>query len=102
MFKTHMYLDLWWSMVHVVIEGYEKLGLSYPEVEPLLVSSERRKLSKYPSGTFHFTEQYLDPDKFVLYGDAGMEWMHQLYMKMGEPMLADLSLRRKASIPPSL
>lgn len=81
-------------MMHVVIEGYNKLGMTYEGVDKFLDAPERKQLRDYRHGTFHFTEQYFDPSKFGLYSHAGLEWMHNLYMAIGRPMLADLQSRK--------
>jgi len=98
--RARMYLDLWWSTLYVVVEGYEKLGLHYPQTEAVLDQKMLKKLAAYRHGTYHFTERYFDPDKFGLHTQEGMNWVSELYTAIGVPLLEDMKARRAARTRP--
>lgn len=74
-----IYLSLWQSTLYVVIEGWQKLGLSDPAIDMLLQSPNVEALKLHRHGTFHFHEQLKPPlYRELLQSPDAVEWVHRL------------------------
>ena len=95
-FRAQMCIDYWIAGIFVVVEGYEKLCLSDPEVAKLLASPFQSKLRSYRAGTYHFREKYFDYDiRSFLGSREASAWVESLDMALGCFLLREMSARRK-------
>lgn len=79
----YMFLEYWHSTLQVVVEAYEKNNLSDEKVEALLEMPMRDKLKKFRDSSFHFREDFHDPDALSLYTTQGaLEWIDSLQLAM--------------------
>ena len=52
----------WYGMLNTVVEGWEELGFSDPEIDELLIDEQMKKLLKrYRHGAFHYQADYIRP-----------------------------------------
>ena len=59
--KARMYLDLWWSTLYVVVEGYNKLGRNYPQTEAVLDPKDGVKAAELPARHVSLHRKILRP-----------------------------------------
>jgi len=58
------YMAAWYGLLYVVVEGWEALGLSDPEIDQLLSDERKALLRRYRNGVFHYQRDYFD-ERFV-------------------------------------
>lgn len=78
--ESIMYMSMWYGMMYVVVEGWEKLGLKDQAIESVLSNKKNKDLlQKYRHGVFHFHENYYD-SKFLNFYDerTTVEWIRNL------------------------
>jgi hypothetical protein len=96
-FHLEMYIDYWYAGIYAVMEGYEKLALTIPEVEALRENPLFTKLRDYRGGVYHFREKYFDDAIRELPADpASAKWLTDLDMALGRFLLDELRKRREA------
>jgi hypothetical protein len=96
-FHLEMFVDYWYAGIFAVMEGYEKLGLTVPEVETLCNDPLYQKLRDYRSGVYHFREKYFDDAIRELLADpTSGKWLTELDMALGRFLLDELRKRREA------
>ncbi len=61
--ESMMYMSLWYGLMYVLIECWEKLELSDPKIDKLLKSKNKQFLKDYRNATFHYNKKYND-DRF--------------------------------------
>jgi hypothetical protein len=95
-----MYMSLWYGGLYVVVEGWQKLGLSDPEIDPLLSSPNTAKLRIYRHGTFHYQKNYWSETflKFMRDGESTATWVRQLTKAFGRYFLVTMDERIEPSI----
>ena len=78
--RPFMWLALWLSLLYVVAEGYQELGLSDPAIDKMLASPHLDLLRRFRNGAFHYQRDYFDP-RFtdVFSSDAVRDWSVQLH-----------------------
>jgi hypothetical protein len=84
-----MFMSYWYAGLHVVIEGWNELGLKDDEVETLLDSPNVDLLRRYRNGVFHFQPVYYD-DRFVGLirdGEDVVTWVRSLNSAFGRVFL---------------
>ena len=84
-----MFMSYWYAGLHVVIEGWTRLGLRDAEVEALLASPNVDLLRRYRNGVFHFQSVYYD-ERFVGLirdGENVAEWVRNLNSAIGRVFL---------------
>jgi len=76
-------MSYWYASLHVVIEGWESLGLHDPVIDALLAHEGNFKslLKRYRNATFHFSPDLLDARvvKMIDLGENGVFWAHALH-----------------------
>lgn len=78
-----MFLEYWHSTLQVVVEAYEGNNLFDEAVEALLDMPIRRKLKRFRDSSFHFRENFHDPNAFSLFNTEGAhEWINGLQLAM--------------------
>lgn len=82
------YLSLWYSCLRVVIEGWQCLGLSDPDVEPCLISEKIELLNGFRNDTFHFKKDYFSSRTQKLLNDQGfVKWVRTCHDAIGDALL---------------
>ena len=79
--ETRLYMSYWYGGLYVVIEGWQELNLSDPEIDRLLSSRNVSLLRRYRNGTFHFQKLY-DDDRFmdlITKGENVVTWVQNLH-----------------------
>jgi hypothetical protein len=78
--KSGLFMQVWYGMLFVVVEGWEQSGLSDPEIEQLLANAEYvTKLRNFRNAVFHYQKQFLPVKQEGLFADrAIVEWIIQL------------------------
>lgn len=72
-FHLEMYVDYWYAEIFAVMEGYEKLSLTIPEVAALCENPLYTKLRDYRAGVYPFLEKYFDDAIRELLADPPQE-----------------------------
>ena len=90
--------EYWHSSLEIVLETYEKYGLNDENVDKLLDMPLRKDLKKLRNGSFHFREDYSDPNVFSFFKVEGsFQWITLLqdamlkYLEKEERKLVDRS-----------
>ena len=94
--ETRLYMELWYGLLYVVIEGWRDLKLRDPEVGPLLDSPHVDLLRRVRNGAFHFQRDYWDA-KFLDFvsTDGTVEWVRELNRQLGGFFLRHVRARAK-------
>lgn len=90
--EARLYMSYWYASLYVVIEGWEKLRLSDPIIDALLLSGNVALLKRYRDGTFHYHKDYNDK-KFIALIEKGenvVEWIRSLNLEFGRWFLSNL------------
>ena len=90
--EVAMYKSLWYGVLYVVIEGWQDLDLSDPEIDELLASPNTAKLKRYRNATFHFQRHYWDERflQFLREGEDTAAWARQLNRALGKYFLSTI------------
>jgi hypothetical protein len=93
--KSILYMSYWYGGLYVVIEGWQKLGLSDIRINELLKSPNVRLLKRYRHGVFHFQRNYHDKrfDEFMSQGVDEVAWVRTLNEQFGRYFLEQLKGR---------
>ena len=97
--ESTMYMSYWYGGLYVVVEGWNELKLSDPEIDRLLTSPNVDLLKKYRNGVFHFQKNYFD-NRFIGFmrdGHNVVEWVHRLSRAFGRYFLEWHQARRAQS-----
>ncbi len=94
------YMQILYSLIYVVVEGWQELGLKEEKVDQFL---ENRKfvsmLKSYRNKTFHFQKSYFQQAHKNFYDEDGTAmWAFDLHKCLGEALLD----RVKSQMPPEL
>ncbi len=94
--ESMMYMSLWYGLLYVVIEGWNKLKLSDNEIDLLLRSKNVKLLKNYRHGVFHYHENYND-QKFINFflEQTTVNWVRSLNKEFGRWFLETLSNNNK-------
>ena len=79
--KSGLFVQVWYGMLYVVVEGWEQSGLTDPEIDQLLTNSDDyvAKLRNFRNAVFHYQKQFLPVKQQGLFADRTMvEWITQL------------------------
>ena len=84
-FNLALYMSYWYASLYVVVEGWQLLKLTDPDVDALLVSPYVDVLKRYRNGVFHFQRAMWDTrfTDFIYEGDASAHWVRQLHVALG-------------------
>src|ERR1039458_5333345 len=73
------FMSYWYAALFVVIEGWNELHLSDPQIDELLESPNVDLLRRYRNGVLHFQREYSDPRFLDLITAQGVvPWVHEL------------------------
>ena len=80
------YVSYYFSGLHVVLEGWMRLGLSDPQIDKLRLSPHVDLIRRYRNGAFHFQRDYFDARfrDFVANYTALSKWADSLYEAFGD------------------
>lgn len=89
--KAGLTMTLWYGALYVVVEGWQELGMSDPEVDQLLQSPNTKLLRDVRNSVFHFQKHWLDKrlGKFVSTKDS-VPWVRQLTVAFRRTLLAEM------------
>jgi hypothetical protein len=84
--QVFAYMSYWYSGLYVVIEGWKRLSLTDPAVDPLLLSPTVELLRLFRNGSLHFQEAYFDKRfvGFMALGQESSKWAEQLSDRFSE------------------
>jgi hypothetical protein len=72
----------WFGSLYVVLEGWQMLHLSDPEIDKLLTSPHVNKLKRFRNGVFHFQRKYFDQRFLEMFqNDEGPRWASKLHQE---------------------
>lgn len=94
--EAELYMNFWYGELHVVIEGWQELGLSDPIVDGLLDSPNLELLKRYRNGVFHFQKDYFD-DRFIDFMTKGRDtasWVFDVNDAIGTYFLTRFAKER--------
>jgi len=79
-FESRMYMSYWYASLYIVIEGWQQLGASDPEIDGLLKSKNVNLLRRYRNGTFHYQKRYNDKRflDLIRNGHDTIHWVREL------------------------
>jgi hypothetical protein len=69
----------WLGSLYVVVEGWNELKLSDPDVDRLLTSPHVERLRRLRNGVFHFQPKYGDDRFLTMFKKNGLPWATQLH-----------------------
>jgi hypothetical protein len=78
--KSGLFMQIWYGMLFVVVEGWEQSGLRDPEIEQLLTDADHvTKLRNFRNAVFHYQKQFLPVKQEGLFADqATVDWVTNL------------------------
>src|SRR5207249_3264952 len=84
-FHLTLYMSYWYGSLYVIVEGWQDLKLTDPDVDELLASPYVDVLKRYRNGVFHYQRamwdrRFLD---FIREGEASATWARQLHVGLG-------------------
>ena len=99
-FEQHglIYMSYWYGALYVVVEGWQELKLTDPEIDGLLQSPYVDLLRRYRNGVFHFQRKFHD-ERFwdlMLAGREAVEWVSQLHREFRRYFMALFAALKKA------
>lgn len=83
--ETEIYMALWYGLLYVVIEGWERLNLKDEKIDKLLKSNNVKLLKNYRNGIFHFQKEYYSEKhiRFITEGNNSVSWVRELNSQFG-------------------
>jgi len=86
-----LFLSHWYAALYVVVEGWQELQLTDPEINPLLTSANLDLLRRFRNGVCHYQRNYSDPRFLDLAQAQGVvPWVRQLNSSLGRYFLEKL------------
>ncbi|SFB72661.1 hypothetical protein SAMN05421780_101126 [Flexibacter flexilis DSM 6793] len=94
--KTHLMLlgefgifkSFWYSSLYTVIEGYQDLKLSIPEIDELLDAENIGKLKLFRNGTYHFQKEIYNHKLLAVdQSDEFVEWIYKIHKELGNHII---------------
>lgn len=78
--KAGIWMQIWYGLLYVVIEGWEQSGLVDAEIETLLKNTSNvAKLKRFRHAVFHYQKQFLPVKQQGLFAERSMvEWITTL------------------------
>ena len=78
------FMSYWYAALYVVVEGYQELRLSDPEIDRLIRSPHVELLRRYRNGVFHYQKKYFDEQFSGFMGPPEtVEWVRSLSSELG-------------------
>jgi len=86
---ARLYMSQWYGNLYVVVEGWQDLGLTDPDIDKLLESSNVDLLRRFRNGVFHFQRDYYDKRfvEFLTDGEDVVGWVRDLNDHLGRFLL---------------
>ncbi|MGC1322498.1 MAG: hypothetical protein WA849_09965 [Candidatus Udaeobacter sp.] len=86
-----VFMLYWYAGLYVVIEGFQKLKLHDPKIDPLLQSPNVAALKKVRHATFHFQKEFVSPKIYpFLQGKDSVPWVRSLTEAFSELFLREV------------
>jgi hypothetical protein len=77
--KAGIFMTYWYGGLYVVIEGWQALKLTDPEIDELLESPNTALLKRFRNGAFHFQKKWLDARLSEFMGSSdSVAWVRRL------------------------
>lgn len=77
-------MQLWHMSLYVVIEAWQKLGLTDPTVDELLTSPNRDLLRQHRNAVAHFQPEYQSAKEIgVLVEESAQQWIEDVHRAIG-------------------
>lgn len=96
--KAGLTMTLWYGALYVVVEGWQQIGMSDPEVDQLLKSPNAKLLKGVRHSVFHFQKHWLDERQSRFFGAKdSVAWVRQLTAAFRRILLAEM---RRISVRP--
>jgi hypothetical protein len=78
--KSGLFMQMWYGMLFVVVEGWNQSGLKDVEIERLLTNADYvSKLRDFRNAVFHYQKQFLPVKQKGLFADSAIvDWIRQL------------------------
>jgi len=75
--KARIWMQIWYGLLYVVIEGWEQSGLVDAEIETLLKNTSNvAKLKRFRHAVFHYQKQFLPVKQEGLFAERSVvEWI---------------------------
>lgn len=92
--ESKTYMQIWYSFIYVVIEGWQQLKLSDDKINTLLNNEPKKValLKKYRNATFHYQKIYNNNKFENFYKESTtVNWIFSLNEEFGRWFLANLS-----------
>jgi hypothetical protein len=87
-----LFLSHWYAALFVVVEGWQEVQLSDPEINTLLSSPNVDLLRRFRNGVCHYQRNYNDPRFLDLVQAQGVvPWVRQLNLAFGRYFLQKLA-----------
>ena len=87
-----LFLSHWYAALFVVVEGWQEVQLSDPEIDMILSSPNVHLLRRFRNGVFHYQRNYSDPRFLDLVLAHGVvPWVRQLNLAFGRYFLQKLA-----------
>lgn len=92
-----LYMELWYGLLFVVVEGWQALELHDPAIDALLGSSHLNLLRRVRNGVFHFQPTYFD-ERYLGFvtTDGTAEWVRELHDALGRFFLEHIAQLKAA------
>lgn len=95
---TQQFIDLclWYACLHVVIEGWQELKMTDPEIDNLLTSPHVDLLRRFRNGVMHYQARYWDDrfTDFMAEGASSAQWARVVNAQFGRFFLEWFQDRR--------
>jgi hypothetical protein len=89
--KAGLTMCLWYGALYVVVEGWQQMGMSDPEVDQLLRSPNVKLLKGVRNSVFHFQKHWLDKRQAAFFGESSsVAWVRQLTEALRRVLLAEM------------
>lgn len=88
--EARIYMDLWYGLLYVVIDGWGELKLSDPHVDECLMEAEYVKLARrYRNAAFHYQHAYYHEKFSAVWEDRSgfVVWALTTHEVLGEVIL---------------
>ena len=81
-----LFMSYWYGSLHVVVEGYQRLGMRDPAVDALLSGDGKQKLRRLKiarHSTFHFQAEMMSPKLWEFLSVENVPWIGDLHDALG-------------------
>ena len=98
--QQFVYMAAWYSLLQVVVEGWQELQLHHEAVDRLLADESLPDLlRRFRNGMFHFQKDYWSPKvvDFIAEGAASARWARDLNSAFGQFFLEWFEANRSDS-----